>query len=167
MLCKSGEGVENFDTVGIRQDFPSLESKGFQDYQISQVDRDDGNLAVMLNMTGRFEDAIINLDPLTGPKAKLEEKKGYPIPPGFPYAWEYELGYSTGNEALPSALIIRDSFGTPIIPFLSEKFERSMFIFDNWHYTANEHIIEQEKPDIVIYVVMESLWQGLYDGLHL
>jgi hypothetical protein len=52
-------------------------------------------------------------------------------------------------------VVIRDSFGGYLIPYLSSWFRESVFLFDNWEYRANDTIIQQEKPDIVLLMVYE------------
>lgn len=84
-------------------------------------------------------------------------KYDFPITPGFHYGWDYEHRYL--NESIKKGLkivIIRDSFGEHIIPFLSESFCESVYIFDAWQYKLNEHIIDTVKPDIVLFLMVET-----------
>ena len=90
-------------------------------------------------------------------------KRGYLSPKGFPYTDDYEIQMQTGDTTLPNAIIIRDSFTDALLPFLAEGFNRSTFIFDAWEYGNNFNIIEIEKPQIVIYIVLESNLNSLLD----
>lgn len=67
----------------------------------------------------------------------------------------------TDNPALrnsPKLLMFRDSFATDMIPFLSEHFSKSVYVWDH-HFSTD--VIEQEKPDIVIFEVVERSLQSL------
>ena len=54
-----------------------------------------------------------------------------------------------------------DSFGSYFIPFLSENFSHSTYLFDSWRYGLNDSIINIEKQDIVIYEIFESNLKNL------
>lgn len=49
-------------------------------------------------------------------------------------------------------LIIRDSFGNAVYPFLKEAFAETVVIFDGWTYRLNKSVMETYRPDIVIYL---------------
>lgn len=53
-------------------------------------------------------------------------------------------------------LVIRDSFGGALMPAIAACFGESLFIFDSWHYQLNKSIIENYKPDLVIFVTYEE-----------
>ena len=95
-------------------------------------------------------------------KADEVEKFGFDWPHGFAYYWEYERHFknpSAGNNL--KVLVIRDSFGEQMMPFIVENFGESLFIFDAWQYKLNEKIIESYKPDIVVYITVENLIESL------
>ncbi|MEZ5195806.1 MAG: hypothetical protein R2764_05250 [Bacteroidales bacterium] len=149
----------------IRKDFPELPVLDWNDFTIEEHSRLGGNTADLMNLMMAFNDTEYNLQPNGIRKAQKMPDVGYPAPQYFGYKDQYEEVYSTGNDSLPDILFIRDSFGNALIPYLTESFNRSVCIFDAWNYTANEHIIENEKPDIVLYVVLESLWHGFMTGV--
>ena len=71
--------------------------------------------------------------------------------------WNYERRYI--NEHSKSGLrvlFIRDSFGNQLVPFVKEPFAESLFIFDAWRYELNKPIIEKVKPDVVIFLGLET-----------
>jgi hypothetical protein len=85
------------------------------------------------------------------------EKFGFPVTAGFPYPANYERHFinpSSNNKQ--RVLIIRDSFGDDCVPFIAEAFSETLFIFDGWKYGFNKEIIEQYKPDIIIYIMYEA-----------
>jgi alginate O-acetyltransferase complex protein AlgJ len=149
----------------IKKDFPNLPSLSLNDYNITQISVKGGNTAHMLSMENQFEDISYKFEQINPIRAKEAKKTGYPLPPYFPDPSEYEIVYESGNDSLPSIIVIRDSFGQAVIPFLSQSFNRSLYIFDGWIYTLNEPIILNENPDIMIYLVFESLWDGILIGV--
>jgi len=89
--------------------------------------------------------------------AKNFKKYGFKAPETFPYKWGYEERFI--NRKIKKGLrilFIRDSFGKQLIPFIKEPFKESIFIFDNWKYNLNKSIIEKTKPDIVVFLSLET-----------
>jgi len=94
---------------------------------------------------------------MDNPKSIEPEKYGFPPIPGFAYPWSYENRYV--NDSIANGirvLFIRDSFGEVIRPFAREVFSESLFIFDAWQFKLNEEIIEQYKPDVVVFIGLET-----------
>lgn len=94
--------------------------------------------------------------------AKEVKRFGLKAPEGFAYGWEYERHFknpNAGNDL--KVLVIRDSFGAQMMPFIAESFGESLFIFDKWQYGLNEDIIAFYKPDIVIFITLETLVNNL------
>lgn len=58
------------------------------------------------------------------------------------------------NGQIPRAVIFRDSYCRALVPFLSEHFGRVAYI---WRHELNPGIIEHEKPDVVIFQVLERM----------
>jgi hypothetical protein len=149
----------------LKKDYPQINELSLNDYNVKQIAMKGGNAAHMLNLENKFDDVSYSFEPIKQVKAKEGKKKDYPLPPNFPYAWDHERVYETGNDSLPDILVIRDSFGNALIPFLSESFDHSVYIFDAWNYTLNEPIIQSENPDIMVYLIFESLWDGFVVGI--
>ena len=137
-------------------DFPILNSIPISKFNIESVEADGMGLTRMMGIyDGVYEDKIM-CKPNFKRKSKKGVKRDYPVVGGFPYTSQYEIVYSVANDSLPSMLMIRDSFGATLIPFLSEHFSESVYIFDGWHHWFNEDIVLNEKPDIYIQLVLES-----------
>jgi len=81
---------------------------------------------------------------------------GFPMTPGFPYPDQYEKSFRSNDTTKLRILVIRDSFGDHIMPFVKESFSESVFIFDSWHYELHRKIILQIKPDIVVFSSLET-----------
>lgn len=91
-----------------------------------------------------------------GTKAKPVAKAGYIAPEGFPYNYMYETGMQTADTSKPRLLLISDSFGENIFPYLAENFSRSLRLWDAWQYKLNEEVVAMEKPDVMLLVVHEK-----------
>jgi len=60
--------------------------------------------------------------------------------------------FEVPDPSLPKALILRDSFAEGFMPTLSEKFQRSVWL---WTHELDLSLVEQERPDIVIFEMTE------------
>lgn len=125
-------------------------------FPLKKVTEKAGSVAKMLSI----ENTLSDFNYVPSKKAGLisHEKKlnKYKPTEGFPYPEDYEYTRYTNNDSLPTVLIIRDSFGTKIFPYISEQTKQCTAIFDGWHYGLNEEIIKEERPNIVLYLILES-----------
>ena len=140
----------------IQHDFPTLNLLSLDSMRINSTIATTGNLTAMLSKTKLFVDTIIELTPKNGFCTNEIQKVGYPVVKGFPYPWEYEMVREQKDTTLPKLLLISDSFGGNLFPYISEPFSRSVKIFDSWQYKLNEEIVKAEKPDVVVLIVLES-----------
>ena len=125
-------------------------------YKIKTVIEKPGNIAKMFSLENEITET--NYIPISKSGFLSFENKlnKYTPTQGFPYPEEYELTRFSKNNSLPTVLIIRDSFGAKILPYLSEQCKKMVAIYDGWHYGLNEEIIKGEKPDIVLMLIVES-----------
>lgn len=134
------------------------------DYSITTIGVGEGNLSKMLFMNDGCGDSAYNYVRCTPNQTYTDTNEIYTPPKGFFAPDSYEERYSNGNKKSPKLLIIRDSFGYFPSQFLKEHFSETVCIFDAWEYRLNEDIILKEKPDIVLFIVLEStLHQLLLD----
>jgi hypothetical protein len=84
-----------------------------------------------------------------GIKIKKEQK---------PYFPKKVLGKTTNNPLLPRVLVFRDCFTDELIPFLSENFNRTVYV-DTHEFDLE--IIKKEKPDIFIHQIIEKFLRAL------
>jgi alginate O-acetyltransferase complex protein AlgJ len=126
------------------------------DYEIRSKKWDDGNLIKMLGMEGKISDIRYSLEPKFDLKAKQLPEK-YKSPDRFPYPYDYERRYSVNNDTLPRVMMVNDSFGQYFHPFLADHFSYSLFFFDSWEYNLHPTRVIDEKPDVYILSIFESL----------
>lgn len=140
----------------IQKDFPSLNLLNLDSMITNSDTTTSGNLTAMLSKSKLFVDTIIELTPKNGFYTNEVPKVGYPVVKEFPYPWEYEMVREQKDTTLPQLLLISDSFGGNLFPYISEPFSRSVKIFDSWQFKLNEEIVKAEKPDVVVLIVLES-----------
>ncbi len=147
----------------IKKDFPDIKTNNLNDFTISKSTLKTGNIVSMFSDTTLFSDIYYNLKPKLGFNAKHKNPVGYPCVPNFPYPWEYELNKEIKDSKNPKVLIISDSFGGNIYPFLAEQFSRTVKIFDSWQFKLNEDIVNNEKPNIVLVIGLEANIKNILD----
>jgi hypothetical protein len=87
---------------------------------------------------------------------KTDTNEKYQPLKDFWYPEEYEQRtINTRDSTLPKVLWFRDSFGRLVRPHLRHNVGYLVEIFDSWQYRLNPEIIENEKPDAVILLVLE------------
>lgn len=65
-----------------------------------------------------------------------------------------EITITTDRPALPSCMVIRDSYSTQIFDILAERMDRTHYL-GMWNYTWYNSMVKNEQPDYVIYLVAE------------
>ena len=147
----------------IRKDFKNLRSVKLSDYKITSYETDGHSLAAILLKEKEIKEVNITATPVGGFKAVKAERKNYPLPTDFPYKEAFETHYVVKGLDAPKIMIMKDSYANNLSPYLNEYFRHSVYIWDNWAYRLNENIVESEKPDIVVFEVIEAdLYNMIY-----
>jgi len=146
-------------TIG--KDFPEVHTETLTDYELKKFPVPYGNIVSMLSNEGTYSDTIHRYLKMPSFKAHESKRVGYPVEEGFSYTKEYENVREISSSTLPKALIISDSFGMFVYPFFSEEFSRTVKIFDAWRFKLNENIVNVEKPDVYVLIVLESNLRNL------
>lgn len=147
----------------VHKKFPSCKAIPRNDYKIKRSGECGGNLQKMLGNLPIFSEQCFELENLVTLKAKQGKAGGHPPLAGFPYPWEYERDKEIADSTAPKLLVISDSFGENIFPYLTENFSRSVKIFDAWQYKLNEDIVLKEKPDVYLLVIHEPLLRNFLE----
>jgi alginate O-acetyltransferase complex protein AlgJ len=145
----------NIILARIHSDFPKVSVLSLENYNIIKTETAKGNILKMISNIDGFRDSVYELTPRSGYLAQ-DVSKNYNVEKGFPFPDEYEKDKEIQGADKPSMLIISDSYGSFLFPFLSEQFKRSVKIFDSWQYKLNASIVKKEKPDIVLLVISEA-----------
>ena len=134
-------------------------------FEIDTITWNSGSLAKVLGIEDVIDAKRLNLVPKFTPSANQLEKK-YESPKRFPYSWAYERRYSVENDSLPRLMMINDSFGEYLYPLLAKHFSYSIFLFDSWEFKLHAKKVLEEKPDIFIFSIAESLIPNILDNLN-
>ena len=133
----------------LRRTYPKIKQLSRDDFIVrSEENRGTGDLAGFLNMSGLLSDTRIILEP----KIKFSAA---PAPVAYaPIAGRDTVGFEVPSPDLPVLVMFRDSFAASLIPYLSEGFSRSIYL---WTNKIDFSVIVQEKPAIVIFEIVERL----------
>lgn len=144
----------------LKNRFPQLQPVPRSAFAPTTVDRPGGDLACMLSLSDQMHEEELALCPLargsareTGEKLPITEK--YRLPHMQPAAWE------SPQDNPVRALVIHDSFGLLLIPYLAEHFSRSVFLPTD---VLDPVIFEREQPDIVIQEMVERKLTDMVPG---
>jgi len=100
------------------------------------------DLAGMLGLTETLQEADLELVPRVPRAARVTE------PGEFDPHWhEARLVTEQADTRLPRAVIFRDSFGSALVPFLSEHFSRALYL---WQYNMDPDAVKAERATVVV-----------------
>jgi alginate O-acetyltransferase complex protein AlgJ len=133
----------------LRRKYPGIKQLGRDDFIVrSEENSGMGDLAGFLNVNGLLSDTGIQLTPRGNFSAA-------PVPMPADYmsgTGRDTVGFQVPNPDLPVLVMFRDSFAGSLIPYLSESFSKSLYIFS---FKIDSSVIAKEKPAIVIYEISE------------
>jgi alginate O-acetyltransferase complex protein AlgJ len=104
------------------------------------------DLAAMMGLKRVLKEEDLTLQPRRSRLARVVE------PPGAePMDEEGRLVTEIAGSTLPRAVILRDSFTSRLVPFLSEHFSRAVYL---WQNDFDAQVVDKERPDIVIQEIV-------------
>ena len=128
--------------------FPTVKKLSLDDFTVNIQKFKDGYEAAVLSLSDYFTDEQIMLVPKFTPRARDLS----PPLANSAAGRRDTIIMEVDDPQLPKAVVFRDSFSESLIPFLSESFRRSVFV---WKFEFTPELIEREKPDIVIVECVE------------
>ncbi len=148
----------------LRDMLPALKNSAIGEFDIEISPGLPGGLAYMLALGDRFPENKVTFIPITPRKARA-----VPVDYSHPMYFQPPVVMETGDPALPKAVIFRDSFAHELIPFLSEHFNRVVYL---WPYSTalknvrlfDREVIEKEKPQVVIDEFVERYFTEFPPG---
>ena len=133
-----------------------------EDFVAAEHLRPGMDLAEMLSAASLFTERSLDLVPRRTRRARLLEPKdlreGYEVAKVVTEIGDGQARRSVGEVGLPRAVVFRDSFGTDLIPFLSEHFSRAVYL---WQNNVDMEVVDQEKPALVIHEIVGRRLQTL------
>jgi len=134
----------------VKRDFPDVPVAQLNDFSIDTLTVYQQDLTKLLSMERR--DSKIVLKRKHPGRSKYVAEKSVPIPLRYDLNPAlYEQRYKSDINAL-KVVVFRDSFTSNLEQFIVESFGEVLFI---WSHEFNQKIIETEKPDIVIEIIIE------------
>ena len=110
------------------------------------------DLAGMMGLTRVLREVDLTLTPTRPRRARVLEPAG-----AAPTAEEGRIVTEIDDPSLPRAVIVRDSFVSRLVPFLSEHFSRAVYL---WQNDFDADVVAKEHPDVVI---QEIVGRHLYE----
>jgi hypothetical protein len=131
----------NAITAALHQQFPAIEPLS-RDAFVAIPGVPSGDRTSMLDLEDPGKRTMPGLMPVGGWSWRT-------IEPNHPDPYEEDGRTVTeiDGSALPRALVFRDSFASRLIPYLSERFSRAVYL---WQKGFDAAAVEREHPDVVI-----------------
>lgn len=117
-----------------------------EDFESAVRDVEAGDLAGMMGLKRVLREEDLALVPRRQRLARVVEPAG-----AAPTAEEGRLVTDIPGSRLPRAVVFRDSFTSRLVPFLSEHFSRTVYL---WQNDFDAQAIERERPDVVIQQIV-------------
>lgn len=136
--------------VGYRQIVDALAGRvaglappvGPDGFVLTPVAAGGGDLAWMLGLNFSMAERELRLTPVMARRARIlepaDDAKRFAVP---------RVVTTVDDPRLPRAVVYRDSFGSALVPFLAEHFQRMVTL---WEYDVVPATIREEQPQVVI-----------------
>jgi alginate O-acetyltransferase complex protein AlgJ len=146
-------GVINWLT----KDYPIRKALELSDVMLKDTLGPGGNIVEMLGMGSIWKNTHVKLTPIKPLPVSEAVKKNYPIPEKFTYGWEYEMPLKNADTLLPGLVVVRESFVNELFRgLLASHFGHTTYIWDAWEHRLNANVVRQEKPKLVLCMIIES-----------
>lgn len=130
----------------ISSDFPDVKPYELKNFSISYKKTANTDLLGMLAINGYSEEQAPTLSLKNGALAR-QTIVSCKYKPNCE-----KIRTTVNNSTLPKLLMYRDSFSNHLVPFIGEHFSDALFV---WSYKTKRLDLVEQKPDIVIYQVVE------------
>ena len=140
------------------KDHPELGSACLpEDYIVEADTNDQGDLAMQMALNDQFTRVTYMMVPVAGDRARYLPEETLPASAFFKYKPIFKQG---PDPNAPKLLMFRDSFAVYLMPYLSEHFSRSVYV---WTPIFIPDIVEKEQPDIVVQEILEVFIRDLLE----
>lgn len=137
----------------VNEDFPDLNPLSLSDFTFSTQIAQRKDMEGMLGLSNYYQET----EPILTAKQQL---KSHVVMEKCPkqYISCPLITREVDDKTLPTLVMYRDSFAANMIPYLSEHFQKSTFIWSATPYSVDT--VKKDKPDIVILELTErELWR--------
>ncbi len=147
----------------IQQSFPVLQPAKIEDFNIRVVDKKGGDIVAMMGMENEITDKFVEYNPLSGYFFKEAKLGNYKLPKPKIFHPEISVSAFEGGNTPLKVVVFKDSYGGYMQQFINKHFQRSVYVWGH-NYELNKDIIEQEKPDMVIQIIVERYLYTLLEA---
>jgi hypothetical protein len=138
----------------MKQDFPSLHPLDTSDFTMESKIVKGMNMAQNMSVTDYVSE--VDLIPhMKVQRAKEGKKRGYKPRPTFAYPEEFEIVREVDNPGFPMLVIVRDSYFYGMMPYIVQNFRKTVILYDTGTYGIFDDAIQNEKPNLVFYMIFE------------
>ena len=135
-------------TDKVRQDFPAVPALSFSDFTVNVSETYTGDLANILMLKTKEREYQLGRN---GPVSYQELPDKFDVPASYPWnPVTYERRFGSNPNSL-KAVIFHDSYFKHAPKMLAPLFGETVFVWSLW----NKQIVKAEKPDVVIYELVE------------
>ena len=142
-----------------KKDFKQLDIYTKKDFNItSDTVQNGGDLSGMLALKNEY--TTVNFTYF--PKEYVRKTSNSHLPEYYTYDQSYKATtlVESADTTLPRFMNFHDSFTGYLWDFIPRHFSRSVFL---WTFEFRKDLIEKEKPDIVLYTILERDIQVLLE----
>jgi hypothetical protein len=148
----------------LNKDFPDMHPLEKDKFVIDSAWQEGGDLSKMLGLSNIVRELDVIFYPNFVTSVTKGKKQNYD-PGSLAIPEDYEAVRVNPKLKGPKLLVMRDSYTWLLVNYLSEHFSKSVYIFDSWEYKLNEDIVEKEKPDVVISIVLECFLKNVVKNM--
>lgn len=148
----------------VSKDFPSVTPYNVGDFEVTKSQMEGGDIVKMMGMEDEIVDTFISYTPITfTPQLKKGKRGNYDSPQPKIFSPEETVSAVSGGQSDLKAVVFKDSYGGYMQQFLNNHFERTVYVWGH-DYKLNKEIIEEEKPDVIIQIIVERYLYTLLDA---
>jgi hypothetical protein len=126
--------------------YPETQPWPLSDYEIRKATDLAGDLAQMMDLRRVLTEEVIDLHPLKPRRGKLQRLGTDDLA---------DVLSTVPDPSLPRAVVFRDSFTEPMLPYLAEHFQRALYIWGRQGVELSP--IVTEKPDLVVHILADRI----------
>jgi hypothetical protein len=105
-------------------------------------------LASIVGLAGIYHEEVIEAEPVGARSSiKPEHRADY----AERVRTLVPIAHGVDDESLPRAVMFRDSFANALIPYVSEDFQRILYV---WNRDVDPRVVMIERPDVVIQEIV-------------
>lgn len=159
---QAGFKVGEMFVTALREKYPTMRHPDSLEVNWVNYISKNGFHVVSLGLEDQQENILNPHIPLS--QVRQIENFGFNVPKGFMYPDRYAYHYKNDRDTSGlKLLLIRDSFGDAVVPYLNEFFAETLVIFDAWRYKTNQAIVEKYQPDVVLFLGYETHIENLIE----